>query len=83
MQTEEEILKIKKVKNTAVRTVVLRHLLSLEKAQSLKDIEKKNYIYSNFPKMDPKLYVKVKKPKIKYQSRFEVAKDEVKNLYKT
>ena len=39
MQTEEEILKIKKVKNTAVRTVVLRHLLSLEKAQSLKDIE--------------------------------------------
>ena len=38
MQTEEEILKIKKVKNTAVRTVVLRHLLSLEKAQSLKDI---------------------------------------------
>lgn len=39
MQTEEEILKIKKVKNTAVRTVVLRHLLSLERAQSLKDIE--------------------------------------------
>ena len=39
MQTEEEILKIKKVKNTAVRTVVLRHLLSQEKAQSLKDIE--------------------------------------------
>ena len=39
MQTEEEILKIKKVKNTAVRKVVLRHLLSLEKAQSLKDIE--------------------------------------------
>ena len=39
MQTEEEILKIKKVKNTAVRTVVLRHLLSLEKTQSLKDIE--------------------------------------------
>ena len=39
MQTEEEILKIKKVKTTAVRTVVLRHLLSQEKAQSLKDIE--------------------------------------------
>src|SRR5690606_40180727 len=39
MHTEEEILKIKKVKNTAVRTVVLRHLLSQEKAQSLKDIE--------------------------------------------
>ena len=39
MQIEEEILKIKKVKNTAVRTVVLRHLLSQEKAQSLKDIE--------------------------------------------
>ena len=39
MQTEEEILNIKKVKNTAVRTVVLRHLLSQEKAQSLKDIE--------------------------------------------
>ena len=30
---------IKKVKNTAVRTVVLRHLLKQEKAQSLKDIE--------------------------------------------
>ncbi len=39
MQSEEEILKSKKVKNTAVRTVVLRHLLSQEKAQSLKDIE--------------------------------------------
>ena len=35
----EEILNIKKVKNTAVRTVVLRHLLKQEKAQSLKDIE--------------------------------------------
>ncbi|QXP57763.1 transcriptional repressor [Cellulophaga sp. HaHa_2_95] len=39
MQTVDEILKIKNVKNTAVRTVVLRHLLSQEKAQSLKDIE--------------------------------------------
>lgn len=39
MQKEEEILKIKNVKNTAVRTVVLRHLLRQEKAQSLKDIE--------------------------------------------
>ena len=39
MQTEEETLKIKKVKHNAVRTVVLRHLLSQEKAQSLKDIE--------------------------------------------
>ncbi len=28
--------------------------------------------------MDPSLYVKILKPKIKYQSRFEVAKDEVK-----
>lgn len=39
MQTEEEILNIKKVKITAVRTVVLRHLLSQKKAQSLKDIQ--------------------------------------------
>ncbi len=39
MQTVDEILKIKNVKNTAVRTVVLRHLLNQEKAQSLKDIE--------------------------------------------
>mgnify|MGYP000542093753 CR=1 FL=1 len=39
MQTVNEILKIKNVKNTAVRTVVLRHLLSQEKAQSLKDLE--------------------------------------------
>ena len=44
---------------------------------SLKDIEKKKYIYSIFPKMDPSLYVKINKPKIKYQSRFEIAKDEV------
>lgn len=27
--------------------------------------------------MDPKLYVKIQKPMVKYQSRFEVAKDEV------
>lgn len=27
--------------------------------------------------MDPSLYVKINKPKIKYQSRFEIAKDEV------
>ena len=47
---------------------------------SLKDIERKNYIYSTFPIMDPSLYVKIKKPKIKYQSRFEVAKDEVYKL---
>lgn len=39
MQTIDEILKTKNVKNTAVRTVVLRYLLQQEKAQSLKDIE--------------------------------------------
>lgn len=39
MQTVEEILRAKKVKNTAVRTIVLRHLLTQEKAHSLKDIE--------------------------------------------
>lgn len=39
MRSEEEILNIKKVNITAVRTVVLRHLLSQEKALSLKDIE--------------------------------------------
>jgi len=44
---------------------------------SLKDIEKKVYTYKYFPKMDPKLYVKIEKPVIKYQSRFQVAKDEV------
>lgn len=42
----------------------------------------KIYKYSKFPKMDPKLYVKIQKPMIKYQSRFEVAKDEVKKLTK-
>ena len=49
---------------------------------SLKDIEKKNYIYPFFPKMNPSLYVKIKKPKIIYQSRFEVAKDEVRKNIK-
>ncbi len=39
MDAVETILKIKKVKITAVRTVVLRHLLDKGKAQSLKDIE--------------------------------------------
>ncbi|WP_442267409.1 Fur family transcriptional regulator [Tenacibaculum sp. ZS6-P6] len=39
MQTVEEILKLKKVKNTAVRSIVLKHLLNQQKAQSLKDIE--------------------------------------------
>ena len=39
MQIVDEILKIKNVKNTAVRTLVLHHLLNQEKAQSLKDIE--------------------------------------------
>ncbi len=46
MQTVDEILKIKKVKNTAVRTVVLRYLLNQEKAQSLKDI-KNALVYSD------------------------------------
>jgi len=35
----EEILEVKQVKPTAVRLVVLRHLLQNTKAQSLKDIE--------------------------------------------
>ena len=39
MQTAEEILNIKEVKPTAVRILVLRHLLEHKKAQSLKDIE--------------------------------------------
>ncbi|WP_298537870.1 Fur family transcriptional regulator [uncultured Algibacter sp.] len=39
MQNVDEILKIKNVKNTAIRTIVLRHLLKQDKAQSLKDIE--------------------------------------------
>jgi len=39
MQREEQILKEREVKNTAVRTLVLRHLLNQNKAQSLKDIE--------------------------------------------
>ncbi len=39
MDKIESIFKIKKVRNTAVRTIVLRHLLNQNKAQSLKDIE--------------------------------------------
>lgn len=39
MHTVDEILKNKKVKITAVRTLVLRHLLDQNKAQSLKDIQ--------------------------------------------
>lgn len=39
MSTENEILKTKGVKVTAVRTLVLRHLLRQDKAQSLKDIQ--------------------------------------------
>lgn len=38
MDRVEEIFKIKKVKPTAVRIVVLRHLIDQKKAQSLKDI---------------------------------------------
>lgn len=48
---------------------------------NLKGIENKIYSYKTFPKMDPKLYVKIHKPVIKYQSRFEVAKDEVKIIF--
>jgi len=39
MDRVEEIFKIKKVKPTAVRIVVLRHLIGQKKAQSLKYIE--------------------------------------------
>lgn len=39
MDRIEEIFKIKDVKPTAVRIVVLRYLLEQKKAQSLKDIE--------------------------------------------
>ena len=39
MHTVDEILNLKGVKITAVRTLVLRHLLSQDKAQSLKDIQ--------------------------------------------
>lgn len=39
MDKVEAILKIKKVKITAVRTIVLRHLMDKGKALSLKDIE--------------------------------------------
>ncbi len=39
MENAEEILDLKKVKKTAVRIVVLQHLLNQKKAQSLKNIE--------------------------------------------
>ena len=39
MKTTEEILKKKNVKSTSIRIVILQHLLSQEKAVSLKDIE--------------------------------------------
>mgnify|MGYP000963470233 CR=1 FL=1 len=41
MNKAEEILNIKTVKPTAIRLIVLRHLLEQKKAQSLKDIEDK------------------------------------------
>lgn len=39
MAIEDEILNRKNVKATAVRTLVLRHLIAQDKAQSLKDIQ--------------------------------------------
>ncbi|WP_107038684.1 Fur family transcriptional regulator [Brumimicrobium mesophilum] len=39
MKSPEEILELKNVKCTSIRIVVLQHLLSQEKAVSLKDIE--------------------------------------------
>jgi len=39
MKTAEEILQLKNVKTSSVRIVVLQHLLSQDKAVSLKDIE--------------------------------------------
>jgi hypothetical protein len=64
-------------------TYIIPNVITQVEEISLKDIEKKYYKYEIFPRMDPSLYVKIKKPKIKYQSRFEVAKDEVKiNDYK-
>ena len=41
MNKAEEILNIKTVKPTAIRLIVLRHLLEQKKAQSLKDIKDK------------------------------------------
>lgn len=40
MDKAEEILKVKDVKSTAVRLVVLRYLINESRAQSLKSIEK-------------------------------------------
>src|SRR5690554_6355047 len=39
MQTVDDIVKLINVKNTAVRTVILRHLVGQEESKSEKDIE--------------------------------------------
>jgi len=46
------------------------------------DIEQKKYYYKYFPNLDHKLFVKIKRPKPTYQSRFEIAKDEVRKINK-
>ena len=45
---------------------------------NLSDIEQKKYYYKSFPNLNHKLFIKVNRPKPPYQSRFEIAIDEVK-----
>ncbi len=74
------ILNVKSKKEIKHLTYIIPNVSTHIEEISLKDIEKKFYIYNIFPIMNPSLYVKINKPKIKYQSRFEIAKDEVKIL---
>ena len=40
------------------------------------DLSAKQYFYSNFPKLNPDLYIRIDTPKLAYYSRFEISQDE-------
>ena len=60
---------------------IIPHLISHVEDILSNENGKKIYFYENFPILDPKLFIKISQPIIKYHSRFEVYKDEVYNFF--